>query len=234
MSRRRRTQPAGWSGWRAGDRGSMRSAALLVAALALLLPACGLLWAQKPSAPLGLLAVLPIEAVPLHTDTTLPDTEAAADRLDPAAGPAVTAQIYGALAERPDLRFVPDLTAAGACTSPTVQQAGTRGERAIALGKQTGAAAVIFGSVSRFRERVGSEYGASRPAAVSFELQLVDVSTEKILWHGAFDETQTPLTWNLFKAWMVWRAGPHWFTARELAGLGVQRLIDDLRNAAEP
>ena len=87
---------------------------------------------------------------------------------------------------------------------------------------------VIFGSVSRFRERVGTQGGAREPASVSFELNLLDMRSGEVVWQSRFDETQQPLSSNLLKLWMYWRGGPRWFTARELARLGVDRLLDDM------
>lgn len=211
------------------SRGGIRWAT--AAAVCTVLVGCGTLWFQRTPPPSGLIAVLPIEPMPLRSEIEGRGEESDAERLAPDAGAAVTACVYGALAERSDFRFVPDLTATVALQRPAVSQATGRTERAVALGVETQATATLFGVVSRFRERIGTEYGAARPAAVSMDLQVVDVATGQIVWRGAFDETQQSLTGNLLKAWMFWRAGPHWFTARELACLGAGMLIEELRDA---
>ncbi len=135
------------------------------------------------------------------------------------------------LADQATFRFVPDLTVADAL--PSAHSAGDDlVSRAVALGKAVEADGVIVGHVSRFRERVGTEMGAKRPASVAFDLALVDVGSGKVVWHGQFNRTQEALSSNLFDFWMFWRAGPHWFSARELAGLGVEKLFADMTRVA--
>src|SRR5262249_53923970 len=114
--------------------------------------------------------------------------------------------------------------------APSVHNAPDIRARALALGKVINAQGVIFGTVSRFRERVGTGLGVTRPASVAFDLNLLEVATGKVVWHGQFDETQQPLSSNLFTFWMFWEEGPHWFTARELAGLGVKRLMAQMQS----
>jgi hypothetical protein len=146
--------------------------------------------------------------------------------LAPQAGRVVTAQIYGVMAESTAWRFVPDLTVdqvAGSLPETESLEA-----RALLLGKAVGADAVIYGTVARFREREGSEAGARWGASVSFQLALLTVATAETVWHGEFDQTQQSLSANLFDWWMFWRGGPRWFSARELARLGVERLLEEL------
>ncbi len=203
-----------------------------VVAIALLLVA-GCMARKPPDArPLDLLAVLPIELAEVETTPVVGGEEPAA--LDPKAGEAVTGQIYRALAHRTEFRVVPDLTVDEALRRPAVRDATPLAARARALGQEVGADGVIFGRVSRFRERVGTEYGATEPAAVSFELSLIAASDGALIWHGQFDQTQESLSANLLNWWMFWSAGPHWFSARELAGLGVDKLMPSLSRAASP
>jgi hypothetical protein len=184
--------------------------------------------APVPDAPIRLLAVLPLEAVPAASPA--PGTEAPPPL--PADAPAaVTAQIYAVLAEQSYFRFVPDLTVADALGRPSLDGAATRAERAAKLGRAAAADAVLAGEVSRFRERVGRDYGATAAAAVSFRLELIEVSTGRVLWSAAFDKAQEPLTSNLLDWWMFWRGGPRWLSARELARFGVEQLLDDMRAA---
>jgi Peptidoglycan-synthase activator LpoB len=173
-----------------------------------------------------LLAVLPVEPAPATSD----DGTAAAPP-PPEAGLSVTAQIYRVLADQTEFRFVPDLTVSDVVETPAVRRAGGLIERAVALGKEVGADGVIVGQVFRFQKRVGTEYGVSQPASVWFELALVAVSTGDVAWKGHFDQTQEPLSSNLLNWWMFWRGGPRWFSAGELAGLGVDRLFKDLTSS---
>jgi hypothetical protein len=205
----------------------VRATLLLVALLA---SGCGLLSKpdseQPEAAPvtMQLLAVLPVEpAAPTAGrsggTTPLPPEEA---------GTAVTAQIYRVLADQTEFRFVADLAVSDVLTTPTVRRAGNVVERAAALGKEVGADGVIFGRVFRFQKRVGTQFGASQPASVWFELGLVSVASGNVVWRGRFDQTQEALTSNFLNWWMFWRAGPRWISAGELAGLGVDRLFVDM------
>jgi len=170
---------------------------------------------------LRLVAVLPIEpaSAPAERGTQSPPLPSEDSGL------AITAQVYRVLADHTEFRVVPDLTVADVVETPAVRRAGSLADRAVALGKEVGADGVIFGRVFRYQKRVGTEYGASQAASVWFELDLVAVATGDIVWHGDFDQAQEPLTSNLLKWWMFWRAGPRWISAGELAGLGVDRLF---------
>ena len=179
--------------------------------------------------PVHVLAVLPIERAPRALDAAVGTTEP--EPLPADAGTALTGQIYRVLAVQSWFRFVPDLTAVDAAQNPAVSAQTDLGAKARALGKEVHADAVIFGRVSRFRERVGSEYGATEPAAVSFDLSVVRVADGETVWNGTFDKTQESLSSNLLDFWMFWSAGPHWFSARELAGLGVDKLMGEMRKA---
>ncbi len=185
--------------------------------------ACGLLRSSPPiDEPIKLIAVMPIER-------DEPSNASSADgrpRLKAGAERVITAEIYSILASSSKWRFVPDLTVMQ--TLPKIGADGPLQPRARDLGKALSADAVLFGTVSRYQERVGSEYGATQPAAVAFNLSLVSVSTGKILWTGKFDETQQPLSSNLLNWWQFWRGGPRWFTAEEFAHLGIERLLDEL------
>lgn len=163
-----------------------------------------------------LIAVLPLERAD-NADT---------GRLPPRAEETVTAQVYAVLAESPRFRVVPDLTVLEELQK--LDRNLELHERAVALGRAVKADAVLYGTVERFVERQGGPYGAKAPASVSFGLALVSTKSRKVLWQGRFDQTQQPLVANLLNWWMFWRGGPRWFSAEELARLGVERLMEDL------
>jgi TolB-like protein len=171
----------------------------------------------------GLIAVLPIERSEPPTPATAQETPL---RLAANADDIVTAQIYSVLSESAHWRFVADLTVSEALRK--VDRHAGLANRAAQLGKAVKADAVLCGTVSRLRERDGSEYGARQPAAISFNLELISAKTGAVLWSGEFDKMQEPLSSNLFNWWMFWRAGPKWFSAAELTRLGVQSLLEDL------
>ena len=65
-------------------------------------------------------------------------------------------------------------------------------------GRKLGADAVMVGHIYRFVDRVGGKYAAESPASVAFDLHIVRTADARVLWTGVFDETQKPLTDNLF------------------------------------
>lgn len=196
---------------------------LLLCAVALGLNGCSFLQhGPTIEEKVGLIAVMPIERAEPSSATPLPEAPSVA----PGAERIVTAQIYGVLSSSSAWRFVPDLTVSEALTH--IPQSGDLESRALALGKAVGANGVLFGTVFRYRNRVGSEFGTRQPAAVGFTLQLVSVSSGKILWTETFDQAQEALSANLFNWWQFWRGGPRWFTAEEFTHLAVERLLDNL------
>jgi hypothetical protein len=215
------------SAWRRAKR---FSAAILIAAT---VSACTYLTGPPRSErfpQLNRVAILPLERAERST-TALPldrgDTRPA---IEPKGELVVTAQIYAVALEMPRIRLIPDLAVAQAL--PGVHGA-TLEERALQLGKALQADGVIYGAVWRFRDRVGSEYGARYPASVAFQLNLIEVASGKRLWQGEFDQTQQPLSSNLLDWWMFWRAGPRWFTGAELARLGIEQLLGYLQQRQE-
>ncbi|MBI1813679.1 MAG: hypothetical protein HYR72_01740 [Deltaproteobacteria bacterium] len=177
------------------------------------------------SPPVKLFAVLPLKRV----DVSL-EPQAVGVEVEQAAAPdaerVVTAQIYAVMAESSTWRFVPDLQVEQAMRDV---HAAELEARALQLGKVVKADGVFYGTVSRFRERDGSEYGARHGASVSFRLALVSVETGATVWEGRFDQTQQALSSNLLDWWMFWEAGPKWVSARELSHLGVEQLLGQLR-----
>lgn len=185
-----------------------------------------------PTKPIKLVAVLEIEPVPRGATWLSGDGESQ-KRMPPDAGRALTGQVYAVLANRSDFRFVPDLTVDDAAKGPAIAKQGSTEARARELGKAVSADGVIFGTVSRFDERVGTELGATEPASVAFDLALLETASDAVVWRGQFADTQEPLTSNLLQFWMFWESGPRWITARELSRIGAERLLDDMRQATQ-
>jgi hypothetical protein len=95
-------------------------------------------------------------------------------------------------------------------------------------GAQSGAQVVLVGSLLRYTERMGGNYGINKPASVYFGLYLIDVKSSKIVWKGFFDETQTSLSENLLTAGKFIERGGRWLTAAELAEYGLHETIKRL------
>jgi hypothetical protein len=95
------------------------------------------------------------------------------------------------------------------------------------VGKLLGTKFMAVGSVWRYRDRVGGDRAASRPASVAFALHLVETGTGKILWSRSFVQTQRSLSENLLNAKAFFDQGAKWVTADELASYGVKEILKD-------
>ena len=188
---------------------------------------------EEPAGPIDRVAILRVDRDDPASETELAPrpTDNPEPRLAGNAETAVTAQMYGVMANDPRWRLVPDLEVESAMRQ--VPMSGSLESRAQALGRLTEADAVLTGRVSRFQNRVGGQFGARYPAAVSFELMMVETSTGRVLWRGQFDRTQQDLSSDLLNFWMFWEGGARWFSAAELAGLGVERLVGDMDAALQ-
>jgi hypothetical protein len=96
------------------------------------------------------------------------------------------------------------------------------------IGEQVYADAVMVGRVLRYRERVGDEWGAKSPASVAFLLELVDVRRGDLIWSARFDETQKPLSDNIFALGQISQRGIRWLTADQLMEDGVRKAVGQL------
>ncbi|MGH7823934.1 MAG: hypothetical protein ACREQ7_01970 [Candidatus Binatia bacterium] len=107
----------------------------------------------------------------------------------------------------------------------------TEAARIKSIGEMVYADAVMIGRIQRYRERVGEEWGAKSPASVAFILNLVDVRRGDIIWSARFDETQKPLSENIFALGDIKERGVRWLTAEQLAAEGVRKAIGQLHQA---
>jgi hypothetical protein len=94
-----------------------------------------------------------------------------------------------------------------------------------AMAKEAGALfqvdGVLVGLVRTFREREGSKLGA-KPAAVGFELYLLNPSDGKVLWAGEYFEEQKPLNEDILG---IFDKGIGFVTVEELAAIGVKKVM---------
>jgi len=93
-------------------------------------------------------------------------------------------------------------------------------EAGVLAAREFGATAVLLGKVYRYREREGEALGALRPASVGFDLTLHEAPGGRKLWTSRFDETQQPITANVFNVQRYPGGGRRWLTAAELARWG--------------
>ena len=96
------------------------------------------------------------------------------------------------------------------------------------IGEMVYADALIVGRVERYRERIGNEWGAKSPASVAFALNLIDVRRGDVIWSARFDETQKPLSENIFALGQVGERGIRWLSAEQLTHEGVKKAVAGL------
>lgn len=97
-----------------------------------------------------------------------------------------------------------------------------------AIAKATGCEGVLETTLSRYRQRVGTELSAETPASVSFSMDLVEVEKGGVVWSASFDETQKALFDNILSFKQAESRGFKWITAQELTRKGVQSRLEKL------
>jgi hypothetical protein len=95
----------------------------------------------------------------------------------------------------------------------------------IQLGKELGMDFILVGFLFRFEERVGSSLGVEKPASVGFDFHLFRLRDGIEVWKGKLNETQRPLSENLFKIGSFIRRKASWLTAEELASVGIDETL---------
>jgi hypothetical protein len=106
-------------------------------------------------------------------------------------------------------------------------------QSSIQAGKELNVDFIIVGFLFRFEERIGSAIGVEKPASVAFDLHFYRLRDGKMVWEGRFDETQKPLSENLFKIGSFLRRKASWLTAEELASVGMDEILGHFPGAEE-
>jgi len=96
-----------------------------------------------------------------------------------------------------------------------------------ALGAKLDANAVLDITVTRFREREGSDISVKSPASAAFEMVLTHVESGVVLWAASFDETQEALSSNLLSLAKVKSRGFKWITVENLVSQGMKERLAD-------
>ncbi|HMK77371.1 MAG TPA: hypothetical protein VK568_14480 [Thermodesulfobacteriota bacterium] len=104
---------------------------------------------------------------------------------------------------------------------------------AVQIGKELGVDFIMVAYLFRFEQRIGSRIGAEKPASVGFDVHLIRLRDEKIVWIGKFDETQRPLSENLLNIGSFFRRKASWLTAEELSSVGMDEMLKKLPGAKE-
>lgn len=107
-------------------------------------------------------------------------------------------------------------------------QAAGGAEDAGMVARELNADAAVFGFLYRWKDREGSDYAVKSPASIFFDLYIVGPDGGSILWKGRFNKTQRSLNENLLDIRTFFKGKGKWMTADDLAGLGLNDLVDDM------
>jgi len=92
-----------------------------------------------------------------------------------------------------------------------------------AIGSTLKCNAVMVTTLSRYIQRVGSDYGVDTPASAAFNMKLFDTTDGSVIWSATFDETQQSFLSNVMSAP---KYGLKWLTVEELVSLGINEKIE--------
>lgn len=84
---------------------------------------------------------------------------------------------------------------------------------------------ILETTLSQYSHRVGGQYGAREPAAVTFSYRLYQAETGRVLCHGRFDERQQSVMENLFSLGKARSRGLTWITAEEMLNEGLKEKL---------
>lgn len=87
---------------------------------------------------------------------------------------------------------------------------------AAALGEKLNCDAILSTTVRRFKEREGTEYASDSPAAVEFNMVLMQAATGRTLWYADYREAQKSFLSNIFSIDNIKKRGFKWVTAEQL------------------
>ncbi|MGA9720927.1 MAG: hypothetical protein WBQ86_00605 [Candidatus Binatus sp.] len=175
-------------------------------------------------------AVRSIKTLTINRVAVMPLVEAVpgGEDMAPGAAEAITAELYSQVAMAGGWDPIPaqDVDEAMQKLPPTT--IANLDQNALQLGHDVSADGVIYGTVERYKERVGMDYSAASPASVSFSLKFVDLKSKQVVWTAKFAKTQAALSQNLFDlANFVQRSG-RWVRAHEIAQEGAKEAVADL------
>ncbi len=176
-------------------------------------------------------AVRSIKTIAISRIAVMPLAEAApgsGEELAPGAAEAISAELYSQVAIAGGWDPIPQQDVADAMQKMPPTTAANLDQNALQLGHDVSADGVIYGTVERYKERVGMDYSAASPASVAFSLKFVDMKSRQVVWTAKFAKSQAALSQNLFDlANFVQRSG-RWVRAHEIAQEGVKEAVADL------
>ena len=147
----------------------------------------------------------------------------------------LTEHLFILLKDRKDIELIPSSQAQGVMSGLLAGSKKMAQERdfQLEIGHALNADAIFAGHIYRFRERVGGEYSVDLPASVAFDIHLIRVEDGRVLWSAHLDETQRPLSDDLFRLGLFLRRKAKWITAKEMAISGLEDMLKDFYTPAE-
>lgn len=166
------------------------------------------------------IALMPLIEVPDKID----------GQLAQGAAEAVTAELYARATIDGGWTVTPQSDVIDAMQQLPPTTAANLDQNALALGRRLGVDGVLYGSVNRYRERVGYDYAAQTPAAVAFTLNFVDEHSKQIVWTANFAREQKALTENVLDLPNFISNAGRWVRAHDLAAGGAQTALENLQS----
>jgi TolB-like protein len=164
------------------------------------------------------IAVMPLVDSPDQIDKSLPSD----------ASESVTAQLYAQATVAGGWEVVAEDDVGGAMQQLPPTTIANMDANALALGKKVAADGVLYGTVNRYRERVGFEYSAQTPAAVAFTLNFVDEHSGQVVWTAKYAREQKALAENVFDLPTFIANKGRWVRAHDIAQEGINAAIANL------
>ena len=148
-------------------------------------------------------------------------------KVDENAADMLTENLFILLKDRKDFELIPSTQAQGVMSGLLAGNKNEWQERDLQLeiGRALNADAIFAGYIYRFRERVGGKYSVDLPASVAFDIHLIRTMDGRVLWSAHFDETQRPLSDDLFRLNLFLRRKAKWVTAQEMAISGLKDML---------
>jgi hypothetical protein len=139
----------------------------------------------------------------------------------------LTELLFVLLKDRKDIQLIPASQSQGVVSDLLSEDKKNLSERDLLVetGRVLKADWVLSGNIFRFRERVGGKYSVDLPASVAFDIHLIRVSDGRLLWNDHFDETQRPLSENLFQLGSFLQRKARWITANDMAVSGLKDIL---------
>lgn len=164
------------------------------------------------------IAVMPLIDAPDQVDKALP----------PDSSESVSAQLYAQATMVGGWQVVPEDDIGDAMQQLPPTTTANLDANALALGKKVAADGVLYGTINKFRERVGFEYSAQTPAAVAFTLNFVDEHSGQIVWTAKYAREQKALSENIFDLPNFIANKGRWVRAHDIAQEGVNASLANL------